>query len=114
MCWRNSNNKVAADNEEKWWSKGWIAILKIRELSEIMAGPRWKTFIRRFNKNNNKGGGRFQYDPLSYALNFDEGTGHSDHQDEDRVFRDFSFRFASIPISAKSSMDLGRDAPSFA
>lgn len=108
------------ETEERWWSKGWKAVLKVREWSEIIAGPKWKTFIRRFNKNNSRGGGggigkygKFQYDPMSYSLNFDEGAGHDCHSDDDLAFRDFSSRYASIPISAKSSMDLGKDGPNF-
>ncbi|KAL5723651.1 hypothetical protein ACHQM5_007025 [Ranunculus cassubicifolius] len=111
------------ESEEKWWKKPWNAVLKVREWSEIMAGPKWKTFIRRFNKKSGCGGGgiggggrhgKFQYDPLSYSLNFDEGLAQSDYvEDDDHVFRDFSSRYAAIPNSAKSSMDLGKDAPSF-
>jgi hypothetical protein len=94
--------------------------MKIREWSELVAGPRWKTFIRRFNRNARFGSGgpaarvgstRFQYDPLSYAMNFDEGHGASPEGDF-TGYRDFSTRFAILPGSAKSSMDLGgRDAP---
>lgn len=95
----------------RWWTKGWK---KIREWSEIVAGPNWKTFIRRFNKNRTPGyskQGSFQYDPLSYARNFDEGLGNKG--EENYGYADFSSRFASLPASAKSSMDLGKDGPSF-
>ncbi|GMP30359.1 hypothetical protein CsSME_00005063 [Camellia sinensis var. sinensis] len=64
------------------------------EWSEIIAGPRWKTFIRLFNKNN----------------------GHEEREIQirsDRIYCDFSSRYASIPVLAKASMDLGTDAPSF-
>ncbi|VVA16933.1 PREDICTED: unknown [Prunus dulcis] len=94
----------ANQNNDRWWSRGFKAFYKLREWSEIVAGPRWKTFIRRFNRNRSGGGGssgagrhhgKFQYDPLSYALNFDEGK--EDEDDEDGGFRDFSTRFASLP-----------------
>ncbi|KAJ1696136.1 hypothetical protein LUZ63_004648 [Rhynchospora breviuscula] len=111
----------------RWWSPGVTAFMKIREWSELVAGPRWKTFIRRFNRNGRFGlapytptptptparfgSARFQYDPLSYAMNFDEGHGASPEGDY-TGYRDFSTRFAVLPGSAKSSMDLGsRDAP---
>ncbi|KAL6524414.1 hypothetical protein OROHE_016085 [Orobanche hederae] len=103
---RNSNSSL--------WARGIGALKKIREWSEIVAGPRWKTFIRRFNRNRIGGGGRHpnvQYDPLSYAMNFDDGPGRSGHFDEageDGYYygsRNFSSRYA------KGSMDLGRDGP---
>ncbi|XP_008781937.1 uncharacterized protein LOC103701593 [Phoenix dactylifera] len=92
----------------------WRAVMKVREWSELAAGPRWKTFIRRFNRNARHGGGgvvrmgpsRFQYDPLSYALNFDEGPGGSPDGDY-TGYRDFS----DPPAPSKSSVDLaGRRA----
>ncbi|CAD5187560.1 uncharacterized protein LOC108953411 [Musa acuminata AAA Group] len=100
----------------RWWCRGWKAILKVREWSELVAGPRWKTFIRRFrrrprNGGGGKPGGRFGYDPMSYARNFDEGQGSD--SDGDTVRRGFSARYATPPALAKSSMDLGglNDAP---
>ncbi|KAL6497459.1 hypothetical protein OROGR_029388 [Orobanche gracilis] len=96
------------------WARGIGALKRIREWSEIVAGPRWKTFVRRFNRNRIGGGGRHlnvQYDPLSYAMNFDEGPGRSGHFGEDGEdgyyygSRNFSSRYA------KGSMDLGRDGP---
>ncbi|KAL9445599.1 hypothetical protein AB3S75_018571 [Citrus x aurantiifolia] len=58
---------------EPWWNE---KLKKVKEVSELCAGPKWKNFIRktgRFfsfkrNKHNN-----YQYDPQSYALNFDGG-----------------------------------------
>ncbi|XP_047328553.1 uncharacterized protein LOC124932004 [Impatiens glandulifera] len=106
-----------AEQDERWWSKGITAFKKVREWSEIVAGPRWKTFIRRFNRNKNGGGGKhgkFNYDPLSYSLNFDEGTAATNgDSDEEYGFRNFSSRYASIPNTAKSSIDYGKDQPTF-
>lgn len=101
------------ENEDPWWRRGWK---KVREWSEIVAGPKWKTFIRRFNKNRSgcKQTGKFNYDEFSYHLNFDDGPGQNGHFDNDDILhRDFSSRYASVPASAKSSMDLGKDRPSF-
>lgn len=114
-CLRSSPSKSwwerirAADNDDEWWLRGWK---RFRDWSEIVAGPKWKTFIRQFHKNRHRQS-TYRYDPLSYALNFDEGPALDDPFSEDFMRRDFSMRFASIPASAKSSMDLGKDGPSF-
>lgn len=90
----------------QWWHRGIRALKKLREWSEIVAGPKWKTFIRRFNRSRSGGGGgrhgKFQYDPLSYSLNFDEGPGHNGNLDDDDFsgFRNFSTRYASSSVSA--------------
>ncbi|CAM8992143.1 hypothetical protein QQ045_007179 [Rhodiola kirilowii] len=103
------------EGSNKWWRKALKAAMKVREWSELVAGPKWKTFIRRFNKNrtgNQRSGPRkFNYDPVDYAKNFDDGGVDSD--DEDVLRRGFSLRYASVPHSAKSSMDLGKDGPVF-
>lgn len=100
--------------ENSLLSRGVNAFKKLREWSEIVAGPRWKTFIRRFNRTN-KRNSNYQYDPLSYSLNFDEGPGQNGNftENDEYGLRNFSVRYASIPASAKASMDLGRDGPSF-
>nr|GMC48293.1 Protein tincar like [Ipomoea batatas] len=102
-------------DERSLLSRGISALKKLREWSEIVAGPRWKTFIRRFNRSKSGSGGRqgkFQYDPLDYSLNFDQGPGNLEEETE-YAYRNFSVRYASIPASAKASMDLGKDGPSF-
>lgn len=87
------------NNKGQWWIRPWK---KIREWSEMVAGPRWKTFLRRFHKSKHAAG-TFQYDPLSYALNFDDGEGKM--EEEHHAYLDFSARFVSIPASARTSMD---------
>ncbi|KAA0057881.1 putative Serine/arginine repetitive matrix protein 2 [Cucumis melo var. makuwa] len=107
-------------SEGRWWARGVKVILKLREWSEIVAGPRWKTFIRRFNRNRSGGcgggggggggsgvrAGKFQYDPLSYAMNFDEGSRQigelDDDMDDFNGYRNFSARYASIPAPLKT------------
>ncbi|KAK1436688.1 hypothetical protein QVD17_02470 [Tagetes erecta] len=95
-------------------SRGIVALKKLREWSEIVAGPRWKTFIRRFNRNKSfdRQLSKFQYDPLGYALNFDEGAlEHADSETENEyMVRNFSARYASIPVASKTSIDRGKDA----
>lgn len=95
----------------EWLGKGMKTFKKIREWSELVAGPKWKTFIRRFNKSRGfKSGGKYNYDPSSYALNFDDGPGQNGLivEDDDRIFRDFSSRYASIPITVKSNVESGK------
>lgn len=108
--------RTVAEKEDPWWFRGWK---KVREWSELTAGPKWKTFIRRFNKSRHGTGGykpanvKFAYDPISYARNFDEGPRANGDLDNDYLNHSFSCRFASVPASAKSSMDVGKDGPSF-
>lgn len=84
--------------------------MKIREWSEIVAGPRWKTFIRRFNRNKTGAGGyrhagKYQYDPLSYALNFDEGHNGDLEDESPDEFPKFSDRYATAPLYKPASTD---------
>ncbi|KEH35056.1 hypothetical protein MtrunA17_Chr3g0117901 [Medicago truncatula] len=100
---------------EPWWERVRASsvsrgFMKIREWSEIVAGPRWKTFIRRFNRNKSGGfrhAGKYQYDPLSYALNFDEGQNGEFENDSPDGFRNFSARYvAAVPTLKSDSTDL--------
>lgn len=105
------NSSAVSGNSERWWKRGWN---KVREWSEIIAGPKWKTLIRRINRRRDRQGyGKFHYDPLSYALNFDEGPGQNSHYDEDLLGRGFSARYSLPPTSAKSSLDFDRDEVTF-
>ncbi|PIN06350.1 hypothetical protein CDL12_21099 [Handroanthus impetiginosus] len=89
-----------------WWDKGVDTLKKVREWSELVAGPKWKTFIRRFNKSAGRARpGKFGYDPLSYALNFDNGQGQNGQYEIDQVYREFSTRYAAIPVQNAQSKD---------
>ncbi|KAF8005972.1 hypothetical protein BT93_K0298 [Corymbia citriodora subsp. variegata] len=102
--------------DRQWWAPGLRVLKKLREWSEVVAGPRWKTFIRRFSRSRSIGAaggahdqnrhGRFNYDPMSYALNFDEGPGHDPHLDDEdyfRRYRSFSIRHAPVPGAGNSA-----------
>ncbi|CAJ1946787.1 unnamed protein product [Sphenostylis stenocarpa] len=78
-------------NKERWWYRRWKMVRD------------WKTVVRRFNNNRSnhyKSHGSFRYDPLSYALNFDDGTAVGD---DDHEHKGFSARFASIPQPEKTA-----------
>ncbi|XP_073148353.1 uncharacterized protein [Henckelia pumila] len=89
------------------WARGLDALKRIREWSEILAGPRWKTLIRRFNYRDRNSGKHvdFRYDPVSYAMNFDEGPGQNSHFGDDGEDGYFSRNFSSR--YAKGWMDVG-------
>ncbi|XP_057509926.1 uncharacterized protein LOC130792358 [Actinidia eriantha] len=62
------------EQKETSWIKN--KLQKAKEVSEVMAGPKWKNFLRRIGKwfhRKKKSHRKFQYDPYSYALNFDDG-----------------------------------------
>lgn len=112
--WRRM--RTTETNPGGWWARGVGVLMKIREWSEIAAGPKWKTFIRRFNRSKSGKHVNFQYDALSYSLNFDDGArqSYNNLEDEDYGSRNFSSRYAAVPVSAKSSMDLGKEVVAFA
>ncbi|XP_023759928.1 uncharacterized protein LOC111908330 [Lactuca sativa] len=80
-------------DQDNWFMK---RAKSVKEYSELVAGPKWKNFIRRFSKRpktRSNANTPFQYDPQSYALNFNDGYG-GDHEDDDLLPRSFSTRFA--------------------
>ncbi|KAE9608495.1 hypothetical protein Lal_00015242 [Lupinus albus] len=112
---QSETHPVTGSAGNRWWSRDFM---KVREWSEIVAGPRWKTFIRRFNRNKSGGlrnNGKYQYDPLSYALNFDEGPGQNgDFEDEGyEGFRNFGTRYAAATPIKSVSTDAGQDVAVF-
>lgn len=58
--------------EESWLIK---KAKEVKEFTEVVAGPKWKNFIRKLGKYTKKSimAECRQYDPQSYALNFDDG-----------------------------------------
>ncbi|KAJ0244670.1 hypothetical protein HA466_0192650 [Hirschfeldia incana] len=126
VWWQRIRTGDKLEPEERWWIRGWR---KMRQWSEVVAGPRWKTFIRRFGRNHcccgggsNGGGcvaaispnrseqGKFRYDPLSYSLNFDDGKQTGRFEDE-FPYRYYSKRFTapSLPVSTKCPIDFDSD-----
>lgn len=97
----SSSNRSSPAVGFSWWntipSSSSDQVLRTRGINslKIVAGPKRKTFIRRFNRNKSGLGSskssKFQYDPLSYALNFDEGPGQKGYSDQadDYLFRNF-------------------------
>ncbi|KAH7546255.1 uncharacterized protein LOC107427817 [Ziziphus jujuba] len=77
-----------------WWSKN---MSRIKVTSEVLAGPKWKNFIRKIGGywKGKKERNRFQYDPHSYALNFDGGNGR---EEEENLLLGFSARFAAPSV----------------
>lgn len=97
LRWRggiNGGYGYLGRRQEEEIRESWVvkAAKKLKEVSEVLAGPKWKNFIRRFSVHgiNKKRRMNFQYDPQSYALNFDEGM----NRGGDEVFPAFSSRLA--------------------
>ena len=102
--WRKSNEKESkyllqqkTEHRETWLNK-------IKQASEVLGGPKWKNFIRKIGgyvdfKNRKKQRNGFQYDPRSYALNFDNGFNREEEEEEeeeeDLVGHDFTSKFAA-------------------
>ncbi|XP_058759615.1 uncharacterized protein LOC131632912 [Vicia villosa] len=76
--------------EDTWMME---KLKKMKETSEVMAGPKWKTFIRKISGYGRKQQrNRFQYDEHSYALNFNSGA---QSEDEEYLPPSFSTRFSN-------------------
>lgn len=71
---------------------------KVRELSELAAGPKWKNLLRKMGRicnckrqSSKSAAVEFHYSPESYALNF-AGAGR---EEDGELLHSFSTRFAS-------------------
>ncbi|XP_039068601.1 uncharacterized protein LOC120214872 [Hibiscus syriacus] len=105
----NSTLSTQSIDKETCWTRRWR---RLREWSDTVAVTKWKTLLRRFKKNRARNRGKeFHYDPLSYSLNFDEGTGQNGVLDGDYFNHNFSYRYASfsLPFSTKTSLDFDTD-----
>ncbi|GMI97621.1 hypothetical protein HRI_003431400 [Hibiscus trionum] len=74
-----------------WWKS---KLNSLKQVSEKIAGPKWKNFIRKMSGYCHKRKCRknkFQYDADSYALNFDDGADGGG----DDLLRNFSSRYAA-------------------
>lgn len=83
----------------------WVSskLRKVKEVSEVIAGPKWKTFIRKisgYGKKQQKN--RFQYDEHSYALNFSSGA----QSEDDDMPPSFSARFGAPFPSGRRQNEL--------
>jgi len=92
LKWGQGNDEgkgLLEQREDSWWV---CKLRKMKEVSEVIAGPKWKTFIRKismYGKKQQKG--KFQYDEHSYALNFSSG----DQSEDDDLPHSFSARFSA-------------------
>ncbi|XP_074558651.1 uncharacterized protein LOC141814610 [Curcuma longa] len=117
--WKRVDAPAPGADGRSRWGRVREAAMKVREWSELVAGPRWKTFLRRFGRNPSRGRTpppgmtRFGYDAWSYSLNFDEGHGDDDDDDQEGPqgvgCRGFSARLATSP-PALSKFPAGPDA----
>ncbi|KAI3446815.1 hypothetical protein Pfo_003480 [Paulownia fortunei] len=78
--------------------EAWLVaqLKKLKQISELVAGPKWKNMIRKIGKlcnpkKYNTQNTQFQYSPESYALNF---AGGEDHEEDGTLLHNFSSRFA--------------------
>lgn len=76
LCGRRTGAQRYLLQPQEGDQESWLAekVKKAREFSEVLAGPKWKNFIRSFSTIYKKKRVQFQYDPQSYALNFDDGN----------------------------------------
>ncbi|GLT63342.1 hypothetical protein SLA2020_359150 [Shorea laevis] len=80
LCFRYGTRRYvlrqqrAGEKEENWLVN---KMRQVKQLPEVLGRPKWKKFIRcTFGVHgliNKKRRMQFQYDPRSYALNFDDG-----------------------------------------
>ncbi|KAG4991049.1 hypothetical protein AAZX31_09G089200 [Glycine max] len=93
-CSRRGSEEGKGLVEQKGDSRLSYKLRKIKEFSEVIAGPKWKTFIRKisgYGRKQQQQKNRFQYDEHSYALNFNSGA----QSEDDDMPPSFSARFSA-------------------
>ncbi|XVF48313.1 hypothetical protein PTKIN_Ptkin03bG0180100 [Pterospermum kingtungense] len=95
-------HQPAAEEKRESWLKE--KAKKLKEISELLAGPKWKNFVRRFSiygiNKKRRSMMQFHHDPQSYELHFDEGI----HREFEAGFPDFFARFAAPPGTHKEEL----------
>ncbi|XP_021745441.1 uncharacterized protein LOC110711376 [Chenopodium quinoa] len=89
----NSGDRLNLLPERREERESWVMrqVKKLREVSELVAGPKWKNFLRKIGGYfNNKKRNDFQYNSFDYTLNFDNGN----YDDDKDGNLGFSSRFA--------------------
>ncbi|KAJ6914394.1 hypothetical protein NC651_016608 [Populus alba x Populus x berolinensis] len=97
---RNNEREYDILNENGDHRDPWSVrkLKKVKEASEIMAGPKWKTFIRKigaFIKKRKQRNNQAQYDAESYALNFDR-------EEDGCVIPGFSSKFSAASVDQET------------
>ncbi|WOK92606.1 hypothetical protein Cni_G01297 [Canna indica] len=81
---------------------------RAQELPDI--GGRCRNLVARIGRHHHtrRGSGDFKYDPLSYALNFDEGLEHDDLPSggDGRRYRSFSSRLPPSPPRRAAAVEV--------
>ncbi|KAG6772296.1 hypothetical protein POTOM_023699 [Populus tomentosa] len=96
---RNNEREYDILNENGDHRDPWSVrkLKKVKEASEIVAGAKWKTFIRKIGayiKKRKQRNNQAQYDAESYALNFDREDGC--------VIPGFSSKFAAASVDQET------------
>ncbi|KAL2338474.1 hypothetical protein Fmac_012920 [Flemingia macrophylla] len=102
--WQGHDEEGKGLLENKGEEESWVMnkLRNAKEFSEVIAGPKWKTFIRKisgYGKKVKQQRKRFQYDEHSYALNFNSGV----QSEDEGMPHSFSARFAAPGLRQNES-----------
>ncbi|CAI0629559.1 unnamed protein product [Linum tenue] len=78
-------------------------VKKLKEVSEMVAGPKWKNFIRKKQRRNQK----FNYNAESYALNFDCGLEEEEYDYVPGFSQRFAAAAAAVPVDNRNREAFG-------